>query len=93
MIDFIYKFKQREFCVMTHKIIYTLPWDHSYSHNAILKIFHNVFTHTYIFLLIHDFQGTYCNTFFFNIFSSNIEEFIEYALHNYNATISKKIIS
>ena len=47
----------------------------------------------YIFLLILDFQWRLCNTLFFNTSSSNIEEFIDYAVHNYNTIISPKKIN
>ena len=42
----------------------------------------------FILLLILDFQWRHYKTLCFKMSSSNVEEFIEYAQHNYNTSIS-----
>lgn len=95
MIDFMYNFKHRENLVQWHsKILYRLHPETTIINTVPhYKIFHNVYTRMFILLLILDFQWRHYQTLFFKMSSSNIEEFIEYDMHNYNTSTSPKKIN
>ena len=63
------------------------------AHCHIKNLSQYIYTQINIFLLILDFQWMLCNTLFFYIPLSNIDEFKECALHNHSAIIIPKKIN
>ena len=88
MIDFMYNLKYRFWCNDTLKsyIDYTLGPQLLTQHHIIKSCIMCI--HMFILLLILDFQWRHYKTLFFKMSSSSVEEFIEYAQHNYNTSIS-----